>query len=178
MVSQAHLLDITELWVSKSACDIGDYYYEMTCRAKRAWSFICSSYVHFWDTFDCAREEKMGDCQRLRQKVESRRSRSLLSGHLAVGVDICFRWRGCFQQRTCTQAGCAQFVFILFFHATRRTRRLWMFYIYMIWVSVCRCVRGNMSHLIMLEGHGGICARIICHTSLYWSYAETYKYYI
>lgn len=91
MVSQAHLLDITELWVSKSACDIGDYYYEMTCRAKRAWSFICSSYVHFWDTFDCAWEEKMGDCQRLRQKVESRRSRSLLSGHLAVGVDICFR---------------------------------------------------------------------------------------
>lgn len=91
-VMVSHLLDMPELWVSKSACDIGEDCYKMACRSKRAWSCLCSSYVHFWDTFHCAREgKKMGDCQRLGQKVESRRSQSLLSGHLAVAVDIWLR---------------------------------------------------------------------------------------
>lgn len=140
----------------------------MTCRSKRAWSCICSSYVHFWDTFHCAREEKKGRLSTLgakgREQEEESESFVRTSGrrcwHLVALTSVAFKRRH------------ANWVSFSFFNATSRTLRLLMFYIYVIWISLCCRVCGNMSYLIMREDHRSICANIMRHTWLCWSDAE------
>lgn len=118
---------------------------------------ICSSFVHIWGLFYWTRQGKQTWEWRL--EANGREQQELEPFVRTSGPRwwhlVPLTW-ALSKEDMHTQAGCKQLAFILWFDAT------------------VRLFDAIMSYLIILNECVGICAHIICHTSLYWSHSETH----